>query len=123
MDNDGLLKVCDHFVGEISCYHPRKPSHCYLTSTLLSLKFKQQRHNLLEVFKISLIVDNRITRLVSSIVQKCVKCRNLRCKHQFQETSSLPQNRAKIAPPFTLLFLGRLSHVAPEEDWLTATDG
>ncbi|XP_050419153.2 uncharacterized protein LOC126832434 [Patella vulgata] len=40
-------------------------------------------------------------RLISSIIFKCVKCRKLRGKQEFQKMSDLPGNRLKPAPPFT----------------------
>ena len=40
-------------------------------------------------------------KLVSSIINKCVPCRNLRGQLELQKISDLPQDRLEVAPPFT----------------------
>ena len=45
-------------------------------------------------------------RLVSSVIQKCVKCRKLRQDVSSQKMSDLPADRVQPAPPFTFVGVG-----------------
>ena len=65
-------------------------------------------------------------RLVSSIIQKCVKCRQLRQDVSSQKMSDLPADRLRPHSPLwesIPLGRGRLQLGVPEVAMLTAKDG
>lgn len=45
-------------------------------------------------------------RLISSVIHKCIRCRKLRGKVEFQKMSELPPDRLQPSPPFTYVGVG-----------------
>ncbi|XP_048751486.2 uncharacterized protein LOC125663228 [Ostrea edulis] len=109
LDEQGLLRVGGRIVNSNLSLREKKPliipGRHHIATLLVRCHHEkvqhQGRHFTEGAIRVAGLWITGVKRLVASIIYKCVKCRKLRGKLQYQIMADLPADRLDPSPPFT----------------------
>ncbi|XP_061190615.1 uncharacterized protein LOC133198553 [Saccostrea echinata] len=110
LDDQGLLHVGNRIVNSKLTLREKKPliipGRHHIATLLVrhyheNIKQHQGRHFTEGAIRAAGLWITGAKRLVSSIIHKCITCRKLRGKTQYQIMADLPADRLDPSPPFT----------------------
>ena len=110
IDADGVMRVGGRLKDALTDYNVRHPvvmpGKSHITQLFIAKKHAEIGHQgklttMNHIRACGVYLYGQGTRLVSSLIYKCVRCKRLRGKPLLQKMSNLPTERTEPTPPFT----------------------